>query len=510
LEFCQKGLKLIDEEIQMKIFKLTLILAIIVSISPIAMVQAGSMHTSINNQTLSEGGSSLNYQLRLSAAPAGGNNVSVTWTTNNECHVASEGRGFARTGQVVTTSDKLELSAKAVDDSSKESTHTCTITYRTTSVDPNLHNLSTAQTFTILDNNDAAATTPALYTTIIGPSSITEGNGSLYSFGIGPSTAAVDKLTISASANDGQCELVNGGQVTNYLEQTIAPGVQGSAIFTVRAINDSDVEGDHTCTVIHSLRTNDIIYSGITVANTSVPIIDDEAAYSSEAVDSEELFKRTEFGKLDANDANNDGIEDKDQRNLGVFINAVSGRRQAIEVKGTDGNCNAISSPTSQTEDQLEQQNENYYFPHGVISFKVICDTPGASAEVKLYLDDLYNTSSIELQKYSDKSGYSKIKDVKITEFEAQNGPVSLLSYEITDGGELDEDGKVDGIITDPVGIAISAVEPTPQVREQINNASSGNKNMNLLLLAIPATLLTVVGSAIIHKRYLRKPRQMR
>lgn len=495
---------------QMKIFKLTLILAIIVSILPIAVVQAGSMYTSINNQTLSEGGSSLGYQLRLSATPSTGNNVSVTWTTNSQCHVSSEGRGFARTGQVITTNDKFEFAVKAVDDNTQESTNSCSITYRTTSDDPNLHNLSTAQTFTILDNNDAAATTPALYTTIIGPSSITEGNGSLYSFGVGPSTAAVDKLTISASTNDGQCELVNGGQVANYLEQTIAAGVQGSAIFTVRAINDSDVEGDHTCTVIHSLRTDDTTYTGITVANTSVPITDDEAAYSSDVVDSEELFKRAEFGKLDAKDANNDGVEDEAQRNLGVFINAVSGRRQAIEVKGQSANCNAVSTPTSQAEDQLKKQNDDFHFPHGVIGFKVICDTPGASAEIKMYLDDLYNTADIELQKYSEKAGYSKIEDIEISEFETQNGSVSLITYKLTDGGELDEDGKVDGIITDPVGIAISAVEPPSQMPVQINNASTSSKNMNLLILLIPATFLAAVGGVIIHKRYLRKPREMR
>jgi hypothetical protein len=484
----------------MQKLKILLVLAVVAMTLPSLSVWAGSMSTTINNQTLTEGGSASNFQLRLSAKPSSGNNVSVSWQTDNQCHVSSEGRGFTTTGQVLTTSDKLELSARAVDDVTQESTHECSITYRTASADSNLHNLSFSQKFTILDNGDGAATPAGFYSTVLGPNSITEGSSAIYSFAVGSTTSPSDSLIISASATDGQCELIVSGQVTDFAEQTIKAGSRGTAIFSVRATNDSDVEGAHSCSVAHSLRTNDLAYSGLNITSTEVPIIDDESPYSSQAVDNEIFLNRPEFGLLDAEDANNDGVKDKEQLNLGAFVNQVSGRRQAVEAIGQDANCNAISTPSAESEDLLEKQNSDYFFPHGLVAFRVICDKPGATAEVKYYLDDLYSTADIELQKYSANSGYAQIEGVKITEFQTQNGLVSLISYQITDGGELDEDGQTDGTITDPMGIAISSEQPQTQALAEINRANESNNSTRNLVLMIGLPLTVAIGSFAIYR----------
>lgn len=489
----------------MKLIKLVLIVLVAVALFPLPSVQAGSMFTSINNQGLTEGGTALSYTLKLSAKPSTGNNVSVTWTTNNECLVSHEGRAYVQSGQAVSVGSDFVFSAKATDDAQQEDTKACNVTYRTTSADSNVNNLSTAQTFTIYDNGDSAATVPALYTTVIGPSSITEASGYLYTFGVGPSTKPGDPLVITASTNDGQCELISGGQVANYVEQTIPGGVQGAAIFTVRTINDSDVEGDHICSVTHSIRTDDLVYSGMTITNTAVPIVDDEPAYSSEAIDAEELLKRPEFGLLDAKDANNDGTEDKQQPHVGVFINEVSGQRQAVIVTGDNANCNAVSTPSSKSEDQLDQQNDSFVYPHGLIGFRIICDKPGAVAKVTYLLDELYNTDNIEFQKFTSTSGYAKLNDVLIKPFETQNGPVSSINYSVIDGSDQDEDGKVDGIIHDPVGVAISETEPQRPVTDQINNGNASD-NTQEIVVAVVAALIVLAGlGTFTYKKYSRK-----
>ena len=464
---------------------------------PTTPVNAASLYVTQNNITLAEDDGPLRFQLRLTQEPSP-DTVNISYATNGHCLIGYEVTNFSPNGTAVTKSDILEFAVIPVNDSSYNEGRICEIKYNTTSSVGALNNLKFTQTFPITDDGDAPATIPGLFTTVLGPDSINEGASNIYSFGIGPSTAPSDPITISASTNDGQCELVQGQNTSTYLEYTIPKGVKGAAIFSARTINDDIVEGSHTCTITHSVRTEDTTYSGMTADSTTIAIIDDEESYDSQETNAEALVKRKSFGKLDQTDVNNDGVADNEQPNVAPFVNSVTGKRQAIIVESTqqDG-CIAVSTPSVIDESENKFQDENRHFPHGLLDFKVICAKEGAEAKVTYLLDDNYNTSEIEIVKYSDESKYQKIEEVMIKDFKTQTSTVTSISYFVKDGSSLDADGTKNGNIQDPVGIAVDVSAPQISYREEINDLNEGSSNT--LLFVLPPLFIGTGFVAFLH-----------
>ena len=86
-------------------------------------------------------------------------------------------------------------------------------------------------------------------------------------------------------------------------------------------------------------------------------------------------------------------------------------------------------------------------FPYGVVAFTVSMCEPGATIDVTI---DYGETLPAEGAAW---------KTDPWTQIEGATISGSELSYSVTDGGPLDSDGSVNGVIVDPVGIGIPAAE---------------------------------------------------
>lgn len=143
-------------------------------------------------------------------------------------------------------------------------------------------------------------------------------------------------------------------------------------------------------------------------------------------------------------DGNSDGTADSAQANVTSFVNPITGKYVTLEVNSACS-ITALSSTAAPA-----GGDSNYSYPFGLLNYTANCGTPGFSATAKVYYHDLADTPDLVLRKYNSMHNtYAAISSATIS----ASNPV-IVTYTIADGSELDEDGNLNGIIVDPVGLA--------------------------------------------------------
>ncbi len=149
-------------------------------------------------------------------------------------------------------------------------------------------------------------------------------------------------------------------------------------------------------------------------------------------------------------DLNDDGIEDADQTNVYSYTSGVTTKNVTLEVSDS---C-SVNSAASVDETSNASNDDGYMYVDGLMDFNLACGTPGFTATIKQYYYDVLSTDLV-LRKYNPNTdSYATITDAVIENIEINGRDVTVVSYEVTDGGELDTDGLEDGNITDPAGLA--------------------------------------------------------
>jgi LPXTG-motif cell wall-anchored protein len=182
-------------------------------------------------------------------------------------------------------------------------------------------------------------------------------------------------------------------------------------------------------------------------------------------------------------DGNGDGIKDSLQGHVATQENTVTGGSTTLEV--TEG-CQIVTSFSVVDESELTKQDSGFTYPVGLNDFSLKCDQPGQTATVTFYYDQTYDTSTWTYRKY-DTNGkeYSDISN-QVTYDTKQVGDtqVTAASYQLTDGGPLDQDGQVNGQITDPAGPAVKIPQTTTSSDSQQVLARTGESKVLISLLA--------------------------
>ncbi len=154
-------------------------------------------------------------------------------------------------------------------------------------------------------------------------------------------------------------------------------------------------------------------------------------------------------------DGNGDGIEDKLQTVVATTVNQATSGYATL---ASSGDCDAISAYIVEREVDLSSQDASFDYPVGLNNFTVECAAPGGSATITVFYDQNYDTSTWEFRKFNESlDEYTNISDLVTYGTTSIDGNlVTTATYTITDGGELDADGLVNGTIVDPAGPAIS------------------------------------------------------
>lgn len=222
-------------------------------------------------------------------------------------------------------------------------------------------------------------------------------------------------------------------------------------------------------------------------------------------IDNDGITSDIENAAPNNGDANNDGIQDSQQQNLASFVSPVSGKYVSLAVSS---GCD-ITNVTLEAKTDRQVQEKIYSYPNGLMNFTLDCGTIGTTTSVTQYYYDDSN-ENYTLQKYNPSTDiYSTVTNASISHEDIDNSPVTVVNYQVTDGGEYDTDGLTDGVIVDPVGLAITTETNTSGPNSSTSNnitelSKLANTGANIYYIIV-ASLISIGGGIYVVKR--QRPR---
>ena len=198
--------------------------------------------------------------------------------------------------------------------------------------------------------------------------------------------------------------------------------------------------------------------------------------------DEDGISRAVEIASPNNGDIDGDGYSDAVQAEVTSFVSAVSSDYATVE---TTGNCTNNVSPEIVAEEDLADLDSSYEYPLGVFDFNISCDdSSGQVATVTLYyFEPTLSTTGLVARKYNSTSGLYTTVDSAVIGEETIGGERAItVSYDIVDGGDLDEDGLMNGTIVDPIGLG-SYVPPAPT---SSSGGSSGSRPKKALVAMTP------------------------
>jgi len=170
----------------------------------------------------------------------------------------------------------------------------------------------------------------------------------------------------------------------------------------------------------------------------------------SSDVDGDGISNKEEFLGPNDGDADNDGTTDYTQANVTSFKGINAGKYVVLKTSCND-NFNVQIGRES-----AESADSGYDYPVGLVGFVARGCTIGGVADFTLYFYDQESTNLV-LRKWND-GIYTSVPGAIIQQITIAGNTVTKASYQVTDGGSLDDDGVADGNIVDPVGLAQASV----------------------------------------------------
>lgn len=236
--------------------------------------------------------------------------------------------------------------------------------------------------------------------------------------------------SLTATAGSGTIAL-SGGSIAATTNCVISVPVVASAAGSY-AISAASISG------LSSL-TNNVGTSSLTVTGDN---------------DGDGITNSVEAAGPNSGDANNDGTADKDQLNVTSFVSPITNEYIALTANSS---CD-LTNVTSQSE-STSTSDGSYAYPLGLLNFTADCGSQGYTTTITQYFYDPPAGDFI-VRKFTNGS-YATISGASISTSTIGGRQVLVVSYQVTDGGALDDDGTVNGIIVDPAGPAIGGVATT-------------------------------------------------
>lgn len=194
---------------------------------------------------------------------------------------------------------------------------------------------------------------------------------------------------------------------------------------------------------------------------------------------------------------------------LSVGIGTYDSARNSIELHSPVTQDKVVvalpegSSVVSSSVAAATKRDDGYNYPLGLLSFAFA--TPGGQHGVTASVTVIFQTelkpSDVVARKYNAITGaYGNIPGAVITETVVDGKHALQLTYDIVDGGELDEDGIANGVIVDPVGLGIVNIPGAP------NTGLARQALMPLMVIyAVVIPLLIAFLIALLHRRDYRQ-----
>src|SRR5581483_4338314 len=182
-----------------------------------------------------------------------------------------------------------------------------------------------------------------------------------------------------------------------------------------------------------------------------------------------------------------------------VSQKSLTGGSQPVAIAtpaGTNITNATTTAPTS--------ADSGYTYPLGLLNFTFTTDT--LTNQVSLNFQTNLTPSQVVARKYNPTTHtYSTIPGAVITQTTLSGQPALNVSYSITDGGPLDEDGMVNGVIVDPVGLAETTNTSGSTATAPNTGYGTPQRNMPAVVIALIALAALTSGTVLVIGSYRKK-----
>lgn len=236
---------------------------------------------------------------------------------------------------------------------------------------------------------------------------------------------------------------------TNAITNTIADGLIGQADYTQGDSNRDSNTGEDTLAYPWGV-TLDSTSNTLYIAdngNNRIMLYTQEAGGDSDGIDAE-----TEDAAPNGGDANDDGTADSSQANVASVTNPVTGKYFTVETS-----CNSLENVQIGGEASGDSNDVAYSYPAGLAGFSANCQTSGQTATMTMYFYGTFDPAGLVLRKWQNNI-YKTLPGAVFSNVTIGGEAALKVVYEITDGGEFDNDGAANGVIVDPVGPAQNVI----------------------------------------------------
>lgn len=236
---------------------------------------------------------------------------------------------------------------------------------------------------------------------------------------------------------------------TNAINDKTADAVVGQADFDSFSGNRGGNAGAETLNnpwgITLNSATNQLFIADNN--NNRIVIYDSETPSDVDGVDA-----GTEDAAPNDGDGNNDGTVDSGQSNVVSVTNPATDKYFTVETS-----CNSLESVQIGTEAGGASNDAAYNYPAGLAAFHANCQTSGETATMTMYFYGTFDPANFILRKWQD-DVYKTLPGAVFSNVTIGGQAALKVVYQITDGGEFDNDGAANGVIVDPVGPAQNIV----------------------------------------------------
>lgn len=171
---------------------------------------------------------------------------------------------------------------------------------------------------------------------------------------------------------------------------------------------------------------------------------------SATDADADGISDVVEDGAPNNGDGNEDATADKLQPTVSSFVDVNGDHYITFAVTGCRENSNVAVLEFA----ELNARDNGYQYPFGLTDFTLNCSR-GDTASITMYTFSDEGVNGFKPRKFrSATNNFATIDGAVLTEEEIGGEKAIKLTYSITDGGTLDDDGQENGLIVDPVGLA--------------------------------------------------------
>jgi hypothetical protein len=315
-------------------------------------------------------------------------------------------------------------------------------------------------TFTVRVTDGASATATKVFSITINPAAST---GEVT---VMPANGAVDVPvnSVVTATETGTGDIVNCFNAQTFSLKVKAPATAATSLASPedRCVEDGVVKGAIS---YNESRTTGTFTPACQLSNGT--LYEATIAPSSAGLSATKVVDFTTI--VASPDTDDDGVPDNEDdhpgnKGKGTPPSSRGHGKFLIDVADTAGASLAVTKGMAETDASLNQAGmpSGYEFPDGLVSYQVIGVVPGSTITVKVTFP-----SGIPAGSKVYKVGPAGFKEVGNPAI--QGNTVTLT---LTDGGAGDSDGLANGVIVDPVGVAVPAASGTGSV--DLSSASGG------------------------------------